>query len=110
MTDALDLKKANFAGNSLGGQVLLAFVRRHPERLNRSLARYAAGLVLDRSQESPICTAVLSKMYAQKGFIRCTETTIGADALDRQRLGQELRSFPVPAKAAIGRPRPIVWD
>lgn len=106
--DALDLKKANFAGNSLGGQVLLAFVRRHPERLNRSLARYAAGLVLDRSQESPICTAVLSKMYAQKGFIRCTETTIGAAALDRQRLGQELRSF--PAKAAIGRPRPIVWD
>lgn len=99
--DALDLKQADFAGNSLGGQVLLAFVRRYSERLNRlvlsgatiggehiSLARYAAGLVRDRSQGLPICTALPSKMYAPKGFIRCTEMTLGASAPDRQRLGQ----------------------
>lgn len=86
--DALGLPKANFAGNSLGGQVLLAFARRHPERLERlvlvgstvggqyiSLARYAAGLVLDGIQEPPRYTAVLARMYAQMGFVRYAQTT-----------------------------------
>ncbi len=87
--DALGIPKANFAGNSLGGQVLLAFARRHPERLERlvligatvggqyiSLARYAAGLVLDGIQEPPIYTAVLSRMYAQMGLVRYVGTTL----------------------------------
>ena len=87
--DALSIPKANFAGNSLGGQVLLAFARRHPERLERlvligatvggqyiSLARYAAGLVLDGIQEPPIYTAVLSRMYAQMGLVRYVGTTL----------------------------------
>jgi pimeloyl-ACP methyl ester carboxylesterase len=87
--DALGLEKANFAGNSLGGQVLLAFARRHPERLERlvligstvggqyiSLGRYAAGLVLDGSQEPPIYTAVLTRMYAQMGLVRYAQTTL----------------------------------
>ncbi len=87
--DALGLAKADFAGNSLGGQVLLAFARRHPGRLNRlvligstvggqyiSLARYAAGLILDGVQEPPIYTAVLSRMYAQMGLARYVGTTL----------------------------------
>ena len=87
--DALGLERANFAGNSLGGQVLLAFARRHPARLERlvlvgatvggeyiSLARYAAGLVLDGIHEPPIYSAVLSKMYAQMGLVRYTGTTL----------------------------------
>ncbi len=87
--DALSIPKANFAGNSLGGQVLLAFARRYPERLERlvlvgstvggqyiSLGRYAAGLILDGIQEPPIYTAVLSRMYAQMGFVRYLGTTL----------------------------------
>ncbi len=87
--DALGIPKAHFAGNSLGGQVLLAFARRHPERLERlvligstvggeyvSLGRYAAGLILDGMQEPPIYTAVLSRMYAQMGFRRYLGTTL----------------------------------
>ena len=86
--DALGIPKANFAGNSLGGQVLLAFARRHPARLERlvligstvggqyiSLGRYAAGLVLDGIQEPPRYTAVLARMYAQMGFVRYAQTT-----------------------------------
>ena len=86
--DALDIPKANFAGNSLGGQVLLAFARRHPKRLERlvlvgstvggqyiSLTRYVAGLVLDGLQEPPRYTAVLSRMYMQMGFTRYLGTT-----------------------------------
>jgi len=87
--DALGVPKANFAGNSLGGQVLLAFARRHPERLERlvligatvggqyiSLARYAAGLVLDGIQEPPIYTATLTRMYMQMGLVRYVGTTL----------------------------------
>lgn len=87
--DALGIRRAHFAGNSLGGQVLLAFARRHPDRLERlvlvgstvggqyiSLARYAAGLILDGIQEPPIYTAVLSRMYAQMGFVRYAQTTL----------------------------------
>ncbi len=87
--DALGLEKANFAGNSLGGQVLLAFARRHPARVGRlvlvgstvggqyiSLARYAAGLVLDGSQEPLGYTVLLARMYAQMGFVRYAQTTL----------------------------------
>ncbi len=87
--DALGIEKADCAGNSLGGQVLLAFARRHPERLGRlvligstvggqyiSLGRYAAGLVLDGIQEPPIYTAVLTRMYVQMGFVRYFGTTL----------------------------------
>lgn len=86
--DALGLEKADFAGNSLGGQVLLAFARRHPARVGRlvligstvggqyiSLARYAAGLVLDGIQEPLHYTAALSRMYMQMGFVRYVQTT-----------------------------------
>lgn len=86
--DALGLPKANFAGNSLGGQVLLAFARRHPARMGRlvligstvggeyiSLGRYAAGLVLDGLQEPPRYTALLGRMSAQMGFVRYAQTT-----------------------------------
>ena len=87
--DALHLPKADFAGNSLGGQVLLAFARRHPERLGRlvmdgstvggqyiSLGRYAAGLVLDGIQEPPGYTALLIWMSAQMGLVRYVGTTL----------------------------------
>ncbi len=86
--DSLGISQANFGGNSLGGQVLLALARRHPERVGRmvlvgstvggqyiSLARYAAGLVLDGSQEPLRYTVLLARMYAQMGFVRYFETT-----------------------------------
>ncbi len=87
--DALGISQANFAGNSLGGQVLLALARRHPARVGRlvlvgstvggqyiSLARYAAGLVLDGIQEPLYYTVVLSRMYFQMGLVRYVETTL----------------------------------
>jgi 2-hydroxy-6-oxonona-2,4-dienedioate hydrolase len=89
LLDTLGIPQAHFAGNSLGGQVLLALARRHPARVGRlvlvgstvggqyiSLARYAAGLVLDGIQEPLRYTAVLSRMYAQMGFVRYMETTL----------------------------------
>ena len=89
LMDALNLPKANFAGNSLGGQVLLEFARRHPERVGRmamdgatvgsqyiSLARYAAGLVLDGIQEPLDYTALLVWMSAQMGVVRYVQTTL----------------------------------
>lgn len=87
--DALGIPLAHFAGNSLGGQVLLALARRHPARVGRlvlvgstvggqyiSLARYAAGLAMDGLQEPLRYTAVLAYMYAQMGFVRYFETTL----------------------------------
>lgn len=87
--DALGIAAANFAGNSLGGQVLLALARRHPARVERlvlvgstvggqyiSLARYAAGLALDGLQEPPIYTLLLARMYAQMGLVRYAQTTL----------------------------------
>ena len=86
--DTLGIPQAHFAGNSLGGQVLLALARRHPARVGRlvlvgstvggqyiSLARYAAGLVMDGLQEPLRYTAVLAYMYAQMGFVRYLATT-----------------------------------
>lgn len=86
--DALGISRANFAGNSLGGQVLLALARRHPKRVGRlvlvgstvggqyiSLARYAAGLVLDSIQEPLYYSVVLSRMYFQMGLVRYVGTT-----------------------------------
>lgn len=88
LLDALGIPQAHFAGNSLGGQVLLSLARRHPARVGRlvlvgstiggqyiSLARYAAGLVLDGLQEPPLYTAVLSRMYSEMGFTRYLATT-----------------------------------
>lgn len=86
--DALGISQAHFAGNSLGGQVLLALARRHPARVGRlvligstiggqyiSLARYAAGLVLDSIQEPLYYSVVLSRMYFQMGLVRYLATT-----------------------------------
>ncbi len=86
--DTLGVSQAHFAGNSLGGQVLLALARRHPERVGRlvlvgstvggqyvSLARYAAGLVLDGIQEPFYYSVVLSQMYFQMGLKRYLATT-----------------------------------
>ncbi|MGI4787782.1 MAG: alpha/beta fold hydrolase [Janthinobacterium lividum] len=88
LMDTLKIPCANFAGNSLGGQVLLALARRHPERVGRvvlvgstiggtgiSLARYAAGLVLDGIQEPLVYTVTLTRMYAQMGLLRYIATT-----------------------------------
>ena len=88
LMDTLDIPQAHFAGNSLGGQVLLALARRHPSRIGRlvlvgstvggtciSLGRYAAGLLLDGLQEPPVYTAVLTQMYAQMGLVRYLATT-----------------------------------
>ena len=87
--DTLGISQANFGGNSLGGQVLLALARRHPARVGRmvlvgstiggqyiSLARYAAGLVLDGVQEPLGYTVLLTRMYAQMGFVRYVGTTL----------------------------------
>ena len=49
-------------GSTVGGQYI-------------SLARYAAGLVLDGIQEPPHYTAVLARMSAQMGLIRYAQTT-----------------------------------
>jgi len=86
--DALGVSQAHFAGNSLGGQVLLALARRHPARVGRlvlvgstvggqyiSLARYAVGLVLDGLQEPLYYSVVLSRMYSQMGLVRYLATT-----------------------------------
>lgn len=87
--DALGIAQAHVAGNSLGGQVLLALARRHPKRVGRivlvgstvggqyiSLARYAAGLFLDGIQEPLYYTVVLSRMYFQMGLVRYVGTTL----------------------------------
>ena len=89
LLDTLGIPQANFAGNSLGGQVLLALARRHPARVRRmvlvgstvggqyiSLARYAAGLVLDGIEEPLYYSVVLARMYAQMGFVRYLGTTL----------------------------------
>ena len=88
LMDTLSIPQADLAGNSLGGQVLLALARRHPARVGRivlvgstvggqyiSLARYAAGLALDGVQEPLRYTAVLTAMYAQMGLVRYLATT-----------------------------------
>ncbi len=88
LLDTLGIARAHFAGNSLGGQVLLALARRHPKRVGRmvligstigeqyiSLARYASGLVLDSVQEPFYYSVVLSRMYFQMGLVRYLATT-----------------------------------
>ena len=105
LLETLAIPQAHFAGNSLGGQVLLALARRHPARIGRlvlvgstvggdyiSLGRYAAGLVLDGLQEPPLYTAVLTRMYAQMGLRRYLATTRAMLADEPLRHAEEIQT------------------
>ena len=105
LMDTLGIPKAHFAGNSLGGQVLLSLARRHPARVGRlvlvgstvggqsiSFGRYAAGLLLDGVQEPPLYNIVLARMYAQMGLVRYLATTRAMLADDPLRHAEEIQS------------------
>ncbi len=87
LMDALHIPKAHLAGNSMGGQVALAFARRHAGRVGGlalvgptfgdhivSFARYFVGLTLDGVMEPLAYNLLLCKMYAQMGLVRYLAT------------------------------------
>ena len=105
LMDTLGIPQAHFAGNSLGGQVLLSLARRHPARIGRlvlvgstvggdciSLGRYAAGLLLDGFQEPPLYNVVLARMYAQMGLVRYLATTRAMLADEPLRSAEEIQT------------------
>lgn len=104
--DKVGLAQVHVAGHSMGCQVALALVRRHPARIaslvlvgptsGRRLVplwRYGVGLAVDGLLEPPRYTVTLARMYAQMGLRRYAAT-----------VRRMMQDDPFPHAAAITAP------